>query len=58
MEKILIEGYYIEYNGEYYQSVFPSGESEKSYPHTSVKDALNYMVNECGIKREQIKIIK
>jgi hypothetical protein len=37
------EGYFVEFNGEFYQSVFPSGESELSQPHTTVEDALEYI---------------
>ena len=37
-----LEGYFIEYNGDYWQSVFPSAEAEFSQLHTSVEDALAY----------------
>lgn len=54
----LPQGYFVEHNGDYWQSVFPSWEAEKSQLHTTTKDALIYMTKECGIKRAEIKIIK
>lgn len=36
------EGYFVEWNGECYQSVFPSSESELSQLHVTVEDALDY----------------
>jgi hypothetical protein len=50
------EGYFIEHNGDTWQSVFPSAESSRSQLHTSVQDALDYMVKEIGIPRDQINI--
>lgn len=49
------EHYWIEYNGEHFQSVFPSLEAEKSQLHTTMLDAYNYFTKECGIKEEDIK---
>lgn len=43
------EGYFIEHNGEFWQSVFPSYESQKSQLHSDVDDAFYYMNTECGV---------
>lgn len=51
------EGYFVEHNGDTFQSVFPSAEAAKSQLHTTVPDAINYMVEECGIDRNKIKVI-
>jgi hypothetical protein len=47
------EIYCIEWNGDCYQSVFPSAEAELSQLHTTVQDALDYF-NEVkpGVKVE------
>ena len=37
------EGFYVEWGGEYYQSVFPSSMSELSQLHTSIEDAVEYI---------------
>lgn len=37
------EGFYVEWDGEYYQSVFPSSMSEFSQLHTSIEDAVTYI---------------
>ena len=50
------QGYFIEHNGDCWQSVFPSWESEKSSLHVEVKDAIDYMV-ECGVKEDDIVIV-
>lgn len=51
------EGYFVQDNGDNYQSVFHSHESELSQLHTTIKDAVDYMVNECNIniKKEEIR---
>lgn len=51
------QGYFIEFNGEFYQSVFPENEAENSQLHWELPDALKYMILECGIKEELITII-
>lgn len=51
-----IEGYYIEHNGEFWQSVFPSEEAHKSQCHTNINDALAYMRDECGIEPSKIMV--
>lgn len=40
--KGLLEGYYIEHNGDCWQSVFPAAESALSQLHISINDALAY----------------
>lgn len=44
----LKEGYYVEHNGDCWQSVFPEGESQLSQLHTSIDEAISYMVGQCG----------
>ncbi len=51
------QGYFIEHNGEFWQSVFPSNESTKSQLHTSVDDAFAYMAFEQGVDPEAIVIL-
>lgn len=51
------QGYYIEFNGEFYQSVFPNNEVEKSQLHLDLPDALDYMNLECGINLDLIKVL-
>ena len=41
--------YYLEYNGEFWQSVFPPKESDKSNLHVTLKDGIKYF-NDLGIK--------
>lgn len=48
------EGYFIEWNGEGWQSVFPSNEASKSQLHTDIVDAIYYMVKECDVDRRKI----
>lgn len=43
-----LEGYYVEHNGDCWQSVFPKAEAHLSQCHATVEDAVDYMVNECG----------
>ena len=50
-------GYYIEHNGEFWQSVFPIEEADKSQLHTDVDDAFAYMVYECGVEPTSIEIL-
>lgn len=49
-----VGNYVIEYDGEYFQSVFPSAESEKSQLHDTWVDAFNYLTEECGINNKDI----
>ena len=51
------EGYFIEFNGANYQSVFPTLEAEKSQLHSDLTDAQHYMVVECGVDKNLIKIV-
>jgi len=44
------EGYFIEWNGEHFQSVFPECEAANSQIHSSIEDALLYMKEELGVK--------
>lgn len=48
------EGYFIEWNGEHFQSVFPSDEAEKSSLHPNLQEAINYMVEQ-GVERSKIQ---
>jgi hypothetical protein len=45
----MTEGYFVEYNGECWQSVFPSCYADMSSLHLTIDDALDYMTNECGV---------
>ncbi len=49
-----IEIYCIEFNGDEYQSIFPTDHAEKSQLHSTVHDALEYMIDECGIPKDKI----
>lgn len=51
-----MEHYYVEHNGDCWQSVFPTAEAAKSQLHVTVSDALDYMISECGINGEDIII--
>lgn len=44
-----MELYFIEFNGEHYQSVFPTEQADLSELHISLDEAFSYMVNECNI---------
>jgi hypothetical protein len=51
-KKIIVmenENYYVEFTGEFYQSVFPKNESDKSQLHTTKQDAIDYIVQESGV---------
>lgn len=52
----LSDGYYVEFNGDLYQSVFPAHEAVKSQLHLTTDDALSYMRNECGVT-DNIEVI-
>jgi len=52
-----VGGYYVEFDGENWQSVFPENESQNSQLHSSKEEAIDYMVNEFGIERNNITII-
>ena len=52
------QGYFVEHNGDCWQSVFPANEANKSQLHTTIIDALDYMVQECGIRRTQIQVLR
>ncbi len=43
------EGYFVEHNGEQWQSVFPSAEAHLSQLHVTVADAIVYMIDEQGV---------
>ena len=43
------EGYFIEWTGDNYQSVFKTHEADKSQLHTTIQDAFDYMAGDCGI---------
>ena len=43
-------GYFLERNGEQWQSIFPENESHLSQLHQTIGDGINYMVEECGVK--------
>lgn len=49
--------HFVEHNGDCWQSVFPIEHSHKSQLHTTTKDAIDYMVDECGVDPDEIKII-
>lgn len=53
---MVVEGYFIEFDGEFYQSVFPENEAHKSSTHSDLPDAVNYMVVECGIEPKLITV--
>lgn len=46
------QGYYLEWNGEQWQSVFPSNEAHKSKLHDTMLDAFEYMYGECSIRED------
>lgn len=50
LETIKGEGFFIEHNGDCWQSVFTSEMSEKSQLHDDINDAFRYMTEECQIK--------
>ena len=50
-------GYFVEHNGDCWQSVFPHEQSEKSCLHDTQIEALAYMVNECGVPLDGILIL-
>lgn len=50
------KGYFVERNGHGWQSVFPEKEAECSQLHATVEDAIDYMVNECGVVWEHVEI--
>jgi hypothetical protein len=52
------EGYYVEHNGDCWQSVFPSKEARQSALHTTVDDALTYMIEECGVPSFKINVLR
>lgn len=52
------QGYFIEHNGECWQSVFPEPEAAKSQLHETIDDARSYMVSECGVPEALIQIQK
>lgn len=51
------QGYYIEHNGEQWQSVFPEQEANKSQLHSSSDDAFGYMHFKCGVPAEAIVML-
>jgi hypothetical protein len=57
MIKSTSEGFYIEHNGDCWQSVFPSDLAEFSQLHTTMEDALGYMTAECNIPATLITVL-
>lgn len=53
----MTEGFYIEFNGDEWQSVFPSARSNESALHPNITDAQDYMIGECGIAPDQISVV-
>lgn len=49
-----MQGYYVEHNGDCWQSVFPESEAHKSQLHRTRADAAVYMIDECGIDASKI----
>jgi hypothetical protein len=49
--------YFIEHNGDCWQSVFPATEHEKSQLHGDSDDAFAYMHYECGVPADAIRIV-
>lgn len=49
--------YFIEHNGECWQSIFPATESEKSELHADPDDAFAYMHYECGVPADAIRVV-
>ncbi len=43
------ETYAIEWNGDHWQSVFPSADSHLSQNHNTIQDAYDYMTVENGV---------
>jgi hypothetical protein len=48
----MTQGYFIEHNGDCWQSVFPAWQAELSQLHTTIEDALSYMITECGVRAD------
>lgn len=51
------QGYFVEFNGDCWQSVFPEEDADQSALHTSIDEALAYMTHECGIPRDAITVL-
>ena len=43
------QGYFVEFTGEYFQSVFPEHESDVSQLHDTAQNAVNYIVQQTGV---------
>jgi hypothetical protein len=56
MIKSTADGYFVEQNGDCWQSVFPMAEASKSQLHATTADAVLYMVTECHVPRAKIVI--
>lgn len=50
------EGFFIEHNGEFWQSVFPTQYADLSALHFTIEEAKSYMVYECGVSAEDITV--
>jgi hypothetical protein len=50
--------HFIENIGDAWQSVFPHDDSAKNMLHDSSREALVYMVEECGVPLDQILILQ
>lgn len=48
--------YFIEHNGDCWQSIFPAVEAEKSRLHTDSDDAFAYMYYICGVPADAIRV--
>jgi hypothetical protein len=55
--KTAIFKYFIQHNGDHWQSIFPAVESDKSQLHTDADDAFAYMHYECGVPAEAIRVV-
>jgi hypothetical protein len=51
------QGYFVEWNGDCWQSVFPESEARKSQLHQTWKDAVACMTRECGVHGECISVV-
>ncbi len=53
----MLHKYFIEHNGEQWQSIFPATEADKSQLHSDPDDAFTYMHYECGVPAEAIRVV-
>ena len=57
VEATVTERYYVEWNGDCWQSVFPSWQSELSALHASASEAVHYLIDDCGVCALDIEVI-